>query len=170
MNCLLSFKLYCCLDEQSCWFFPLEISVNSIQFFFFNFIYLFGCSGSQLQHVGSSSLTRDQTWAPCAGSSESQLLDHQGSPCPWNSSGKSSGVGNPTTPPQFSDTIKIQLLLRKLRHTGVGVVFGNSLQNFSQLLYTFEIFHNQMLGEIVLGLLKLKMLPSYVILLFGWKL
>ena len=79
-------------------------------------------------------------------------------------------MGNPTTPPQFSDTIKIQLLLRKLRHTGVGVVFGNSLQNFSQLLYTFEIFHNQMLGEIVLGLLKLKMLPSYVILLFGWKL
>ena len=28
------------------------------------FIYLFGCTGSQLCHVGSSSLTRDQTLAP----------------------------------------------------------------------------------------------------------
>ena len=48
--------------------------------FFLIFIYLFGCSGSQLQHVGSSSLTRDRTWAPCTGSSESQPLDHQGIP------------------------------------------------------------------------------------------
>ena len=31
-------------------------------------------------HVGSSSLTRDQTWAPCIGSAESYPLDHQGSP------------------------------------------------------------------------------------------
>ena len=34
----------------------------------------------QLQHVGSSSLTRDSTRAPCIGSTESQPLDHQGSP------------------------------------------------------------------------------------------
>ena len=33
-----------------------------------------------MQHVGSSSLTRDGTWVPCIGSSESKLLDHQGSP------------------------------------------------------------------------------------------
>ena len=31
-------------------------------------------------HVGSSSLTRDRTWAPCVGSVESYLLHHQGSP------------------------------------------------------------------------------------------
>ena len=30
-------------------------------------IYLFGCAGSQLQHMGSSSLTRDQIRAPCIG-------------------------------------------------------------------------------------------------------
>ena len=36
----------------------------------------FSCS----MHEGSSSLTRDQTWAPCIGSSESYPLDHQGSP------------------------------------------------------------------------------------------
>ena len=33
-----------------------------------------------LLHVGSSSLTRVQTWAPSTGSSESQPLNHQGSP------------------------------------------------------------------------------------------
>ena len=37
----------------------------------------------QLRHVGSSSLTRDRTQAPCIGSSESQPLDHQGSPIQW---------------------------------------------------------------------------------------
>ena len=31
-------------------------------------------------HVGSSSLTRDRTRAPCIGSTESYPLDHQGSP------------------------------------------------------------------------------------------
>ena len=31
-------------------------------------------------HVGSSSLTRDQTWSPCIGSAESYPLRHQGSP------------------------------------------------------------------------------------------
>ena len=35
---------------------------------------LFSCS-----HAGSSSLTRDQSWAPYAGNVESQPLDHQGS-------------------------------------------------------------------------------------------
>ena len=42
-------------------------------FFFFN-IYLLGCTGSRLswlQHVGSGSLTRDWTQAPCTGSTES---------------------------------------------------------------------------------------------------
>ena len=34
----------------------------------------------QLWHVGSSSLTRDQTCTPCIGSVESQPLDHQRSP------------------------------------------------------------------------------------------
>ena len=38
-------------------------------------------ANSQLQHAGSSSLTRDQTQASCAGSVESQSLDHQGSLC-----------------------------------------------------------------------------------------
>ena len=35
----------------------------------FNFVilYLFGCTESQLRHVGSSSLTRDQIWAPALG-------------------------------------------------------------------------------------------------------
>ena len=33
--------------------------------------YLFGCTRSQLGHVGSNSLTRDRTWAPCIGSTES---------------------------------------------------------------------------------------------------
>ena len=34
----------------------------------------------QLQHVGSSSLTKDWTRAPCVGSLESWPLDHRGSP------------------------------------------------------------------------------------------
>ena len=36
---------------------------------------LFNCG-----HVGSSSLIRDETQAPCIGSAESQSLDHQGCP------------------------------------------------------------------------------------------
>ena len=47
--------------------------------FFFN-IAFFGCTGSQMQLEGSSSLTRDQTWAPCSGSVVSPLLDPQGTP------------------------------------------------------------------------------------------
>ena len=37
---------------------------------FFN-MYFFVWAGSSLQLVGSSALTRDQTWAPCVGSMES---------------------------------------------------------------------------------------------------
>ena len=51
------------------------------------YVYLSGCTRSQfrhanswLQHVGSSSLTRDGTWVPCIVSLESQPPDHQGSP------------------------------------------------------------------------------------------
>ena len=32
------------------------------------------------KHAGPSSLTRNHTWAPCAGRAESYPLDHQGSP------------------------------------------------------------------------------------------
>ena len=57
------------------------------------YIYLFGCTKSQLRHagsfhcgmhdlqpVGSSSPTRDQTHAPCMGNMEFQPQDYQGSP------------------------------------------------------------------------------------------
>ena len=59
--------------------------------FFLIFIYLFClhwlfvAAGRLLScgmHVGSSSLTRDRTWAPCIGRVESYPLCHQGSP--WN--------------------------------------------------------------------------------------
>ena len=48
-------------------------------FFLFKNIHLLGYAGlcntqdlqSSLQHVGSSSLTSDGTWAPCSGSTES---------------------------------------------------------------------------------------------------
>ena len=39
-------------------------------FFFFLFIHLLGCTGSQLQHVESSFLTGDQTWALLGGESQ----------------------------------------------------------------------------------------------------
>ena len=44
---------------------------RNMSFFFFFSIYLFGWPESQLQHVKSSSLTRDGTQAPCMGSVES---------------------------------------------------------------------------------------------------
>ena len=71
---LLHFRqiLYC----QSQWFFK----IFSILVYF---MYLAVCDlQSSLWHVGSSSLTRDPTQAPCFGSTESQPLDHQRSP--WN--------------------------------------------------------------------------------------
>ena len=36
-----------------------------------NIIYLSGCTGSLLWHVGSSSLTKDRTRAPCTGNVKS---------------------------------------------------------------------------------------------------
>ena len=59
--------------------FPWENHKVLTGFIFFN-IYLFSCTRSRLRRLGSSSLTRDQTWVPCFGSSESQPLDHLGSP------------------------------------------------------------------------------------------
>ena len=52
---------------------PEEIhDMYTIQGLLFIFIFLkFGNARSLLWHVGSSSLTRDQTWAPCIGSAES---------------------------------------------------------------------------------------------------
>lgn len=51
-----------------------------LKFFFFKHnIYLFGCVGSQQQHAGSRSLTRDETWDPALGA-ESQPLDNQRNP------------------------------------------------------------------------------------------
>ena len=38
------------------------------------------CGIFQVQYMGSSSLTRKQTQAPCIGSTESWTWDHQGSP------------------------------------------------------------------------------------------
>ena len=74
-----------------------EISSAFFFFFFLIFIYLFiwlhqvlaavggllSCGMwtlSSSMHVGSSSLTRDQTRTPCTGSVESYPLRHQGSP------------------------------------------------------------------------------------------
>ena len=44
------------------------------------FIFLYRLNRSQLWHVGSSSLIRDRTCAPCIMSTESCPLGHQGSP------------------------------------------------------------------------------------------
>ena len=69
--------------------FTYSLSSNTelgIFFFFSIFIYLAtqglscGVRALQFLHVASSSLTRDQTQAPCTGSAQSQPLDHQGSP------------------------------------------------------------------------------------------
>ena len=93
----------CCMDEVSCLGRSTSnfccISSYGLKFLLFLkvFIYLalpglicgqlcgiFGFSlqhvNSQLHHEGSSSLTRDQTQAPCKGSMQSQPLDHQINP------------------------------------------------------------------------------------------
>ena len=62
-----------------------QYSVVCFYYIFFYFLILscqssLGHVGSQLEHMQSSSLTRDQTWATCIGGGESQPLDHQGSP------------------------------------------------------------------------------------------
>ena len=47
---------------------PTKLTSTVLSFFFFLFTcFLFGYAGSQLQHVGSSSLTRGQTRAPALG-------------------------------------------------------------------------------------------------------
>ena len=51
--------------------FNLDSLLRVFYSFFLKKIYLFGCTGSYLQHVGSSSLTRVRTLAACIGSSES---------------------------------------------------------------------------------------------------
>ena len=78
---------FCCyghLLELLCHFFASQSFFKK-----YLFIYLFGCSGSycsihdlccdmwnlRLQHAGSSSLTKDWTWAHCVGKVESQPLD-----------------------------------------------------------------------------------------------
>ena len=54
-------------------FVPSDPRGQAVRFIYliYLFIYLFGCIKSLLQRVGSSSLTRDQTPAPCIGSLES---------------------------------------------------------------------------------------------------
>ena len=66
------------------------MSMHMFRFFFFFFlinIYLFwlyqvlvAAWKLLVSACGSSSLTRERTWVPCIGSTESQPLDHQGSP------------------------------------------------------------------------------------------
>ena len=63
-----------------------DLSIKLIADFLKN-IYLFGYTGSYLQHTYSqlphlwpSSLTMDWIWPPCVGSLEFESLDHQGSP------------------------------------------------------------------------------------------
>ena len=52
---------------------PLQVNKGNIQYYFKlkKIQYLFGCTGSWLQHMGSSSLTRDQTQAPRISSKKS---------------------------------------------------------------------------------------------------
>ena len=65
-------------------------------------IYLFVCAGSQLPHVGRSSLTRGRSHTPCIGSVESQAQDHQASPTfytlythsEWSHCAKGEAVGS----------------------------------------------------------------------------
>ena len=60
---LLMYLVNVCAEIVS--FIPKKFELFS---FFKKYLFLFGCIGSQLQHVGSSSLTRDRTQAPCIGS------------------------------------------------------------------------------------------------------
>ena len=69
--------------------FTYSLSSNTeLGFFFFFSIFIYlatlglscGVRALQFLHVASSSLTRDQTQAPCTGSAQSQPLDHEGSP------------------------------------------------------------------------------------------
>ena len=57
---------FLCLFIGLCW--VLAVGAQELQLRHVTF---------QLQHVGSSSLTRDHTWAPCIGNMESKPLDRQ---------------------------------------------------------------------------------------------
>ena len=72
---------------------------------FFN-MHFFVWARSSLQLVGSSALTRDQTWAPCTGSTESQLLDPQASPsCSVSAPALGSGIFDLRSSVQFSRSV-----------------------------------------------------------------
>ena len=96
-NCWLQFQTvlwvltWLLRDAVTCFSGRLRLILDLPKFFFFfkKVIYLSSLqhAGSlvvalnpQLQYVGFRSLTRTWTWALCAGSSESQPLDHQGGP------------------------------------------------------------------------------------------
>ena len=77
------------LFTMSCFFhvfYPYVLLCFSVIIFFqpiihfFKSMFLFGCTGSSLQHIGSNSLTQGQTQTTYTGSIESQPLDHQESP------------------------------------------------------------------------------------------
>ena len=72
--------LCCCLQDLRCSVWDLQLWHAGS--FSCGMGDLFSCSMQdlQLRRVGSCSLTRDQTLAPCIGSVECQPLDHQGSP------------------------------------------------------------------------------------------
>ena len=52
----------------------LEFTLKNCLFIWLCCVLVVACELFQLQHVGSSSLTRDWTWAPCTGNVESQPL------------------------------------------------------------------------------------------------
>ena len=63
-----------------CIFLSLKTFLLLLNIYFCLFIYLFGCPGSWLWHMGLRSLTKDGTQAPCIGSPPWEPLDHEGSP------------------------------------------------------------------------------------------
>ena len=97
-----------------------------IPFFFLIFIYLFvlglscstrdlccgmrdllvvTCKLSRSMHVGSSSPTRDWTWAPCIRSMESYPLDHEGSPIKLFLQGTLWNPGTRSEKPELSNNV-----------------------------------------------------------------
>ena len=74
-------------------------------------------TGCQLWHVGSSSLTRDGTRAPCIGSVKSQLLDHQGS---------------------LQQNLSVFLFFQRVYKTGVCLCSHSILQKPLKVLITFQ--------------------------------
>ena len=67
------------LSEAALYFHFFLNLFSPVNLFLFSFlhIYLFGCAGSSLWHVGSGPLT---TPGPCMGSAESEPLGHRGNP------------------------------------------------------------------------------------------